>query len=73
VPSGPRRDAQPLDDRERLVTLEPPDDPPERAGKPPNIVVEWEIFCTSWRREGKAFHRAINLPDFGLTPNRATQ
>jgi hypothetical protein len=52
VPPGPRRDAQLLDGRERLVTLEPLDDPPERAGKPPNIVVEWEVFFSGRSRRG---------------------
>jgi hypothetical protein len=28
--------------------------------------VEWEVFFTGWRRQGMAFHRAINLPDFWI-------
>jgi len=48
VPTGARRDAQPLDDSERLVTLEAPDYATERTGQPPNVVVEGEIFF-SWR------------------------
>jgi len=47
VPAGARRDAQPLDDRERLVTLEAPDYATERTGQPPNVVVEGEILF-SW-------------------------
>jgi len=47
VPAGARRDAQPLDDRECLITLEAPDYATERTGQPPNVVVEGEILF-SW-------------------------
>jgi hypothetical protein len=47
VPAGARSNAQPLDDRERLVTLEAPDYATERTGQPPNVVVEGEILF-SW-------------------------
>jgi hypothetical protein len=47
VPTGARGDAQPLDDRERLVTLEASDYATKRASQPANVIVEGEIFF-SW-------------------------
>jgi hypothetical protein len=71
VAPAARRNAQSLDDREGLVTLEAPDDPPERAGEPANVVVEWEVFFTGWGRFGKAYHRGENLPRFRVYADRA--
>ena len=51
--TGSGGDPQPLDDRERLVTLEPADYSSESARKPPDILVEREIFCT---RSGRVWH-----------------
>jgi hypothetical protein len=52
MPPGSGRDPQSLDDRERLVTFEPPNYSSECARKPPNILVEREIFfarsCRVW-------------------------
>jgi hypothetical protein len=58
VAPGPSRDTQPLDDRERLVTFEPPDYPPEGARKPPDILVEREIF---FARSSRVWH-GVKIP-----------
>jgi hypothetical protein len=53
VPPTAGCDPQPFDDRERLVTFEPPDYSSECARKPPDIVVEREIF---FARSGRVWH-----------------
>jgi hypothetical protein len=53
VATGPGRDPKAFDDRERLVTFESPDYPSEGARKPPDIVVEGEIF---FARSGRVWH-----------------
>jgi hypothetical protein len=53
VPPAAGRDPQSLDDRERLVTFEPPDYSSECARKPPDIVVEREVFFT---RSSRVWH-----------------
>jgi hypothetical protein len=58
VAPGPGRNPQPLDDRERFVTFESQDDPPEGARKPPDIVVEGEIF---FARSGRVWH-GVKIP-----------
>jgi hypothetical protein len=52
------RDPQSLDNRERLVTFEPPDYSSECARKPPDIVVEREVFFT---RSGRVWH-GVKIP-----------
>jgi hypothetical protein len=47
VPTGAGCHAQPLDDRERLVTLEASDYATKRASQPANVIVEGKIFF-SW-------------------------
>jgi hypothetical protein len=53
MPPGSGGDPQPLDDREGLVTFEPADYSSESARKPPDVLVEGEIFCT---RSGRVWH-----------------
>jgi hypothetical protein len=53
VPPTASRDPQSLDDRERLVTFEPPDYASECARKPPDVLVEREIF---FARSGRVWH-----------------
>ena len=64
VSSGPGSHTELFDDLERFLSLESPDDPPERAGKPTNIVVEGEIFL-SWGSRGghgeNVSHYAVRL------------
>jgi len=45
------RDAQLFDYLERFLSLEPPDDPPEGAGQPADVLVEWNVFF-SWGSRG---------------------
>ena len=45
------RDAQLFDDLERFLSLEPPDHPPESAGQPADVLVEWNVFF-SWGSRG---------------------
>jgi hypothetical protein len=53
VPPGSGRNPQSFDDRERLVTFEPEDYSSESARKPPDVVVEREIF---FARSGRVWH-----------------
>jgi hypothetical protein len=62
VPPAASGDTQALDDRERLVTFEPTDHSSECARKPPDIVVEREIF---FARSGRVWHRG-KLPQTGV-------
>jgi hypothetical protein len=51
VPSGARGDAQAFDDRERLLSFEPPDYTPQRSCEPAYVIVEGQIFF-SWSGRG---------------------
>jgi hypothetical protein len=71
APARAGRDAQLLDNLERFLSLEPPDDAPKSARQPPDVLVEWNVFF-SWGSRGghdpkyRVREHWLRTADYGL-------